>query len=58
MFQIFLSALGLMALGMAVAIFALGLMGALPMVVAAFGATLVGTGGVGFIFAPLIDPNF
>lgn len=58
MFQIFLSALGLTALGMAVAIFSLGLMGALPMVGAVIGATLVGTGGVGFIFAPLIDPNF
>lgn len=57
MFSLFVSALGLMALGMAVAIFSLGLMGSLPMVFAVFSATLVGTGGIGFIFAPLIDPN-
>ena len=48
-------ALGSMSLGAAVFIFYLGLVGALPVVVALICATMVGGGGIGLIFSPLID---
>ena len=48
-------ALGSMSLGAATAIFYLGLAGALPMLLAVGCATMVGGGGIGLIFSPLID---
>lgn len=48
-------ALGCMAVGAAVFIFYLGLVGALPVTVALVCATMVGGGGIGLIFTPLID---
>lgn len=48
-------ALGSMSVGAATAIFYLGLAGALPMVLAVGCATMVGGGGIGLIFSPLID---
>lgn len=48
-------ALGSMSLGAATAIFYLGLAGALPMLLAVGCATMVGGGGIGLIFTPLID---
>jgi hypothetical protein len=48
-------ALGSMSLGAATAIFYLGLAGAVPMVLAIGCATMVGGGGIGLIFSPLID---
>ncbi len=48
-------ALGSMSLGAAVFIFYLGLVGALPVVVALICATMVGGGGIGLIFTPLIN---
>lgn len=48
-------ALGCMAVGAAVFIMFLGLAGALPVVVAVVCATMVGGGGVGLIFTPLIN---
>ena len=48
-------ALGCMSVGAAVFIMFLGLAGALPVVVAIGCATMVGGGGIGLIFTPLID---
>ena len=48
-------ALGCMSVGAAVFIMFLGLAGALPVVVAIGCATMVGGGGIGLIFSPLID---
>ena len=48
-------ALGSMSVGAAVFILFLGLAGALPVVVALVCATMVGGGGIGLIFTPLID---
>lgn len=48
-------ALGCMSVGAAVFIFYLGLAGALPVVVALICATMVGGGGIGLIFTPLIN---
>ena len=48
-------ALGSMSVGAATVIFYLGLAGALPMVLAVGCATMVGGGGIGLIFTPLID---
>ena len=48
-------ALGCMSVGAGAAIFYLGLAGALPMVLAIGCATMVGGGGIGLIFSPLLD---
>ena len=48
-------ALGSMSVGAAVFILFLGLAGALPVVIALICATMVGGGGIGLIFTPLID---
>ena len=48
-------ALGCMAVGAAVFILFLGLAGALPVVIALVCATMVGGGGIGLIFTPLIN---
>ena len=48
-------ALGCMSVGAAVFILFLGLAGALPVVIALICATMVGGGGIGLIFTPLID---
>ena len=48
-------ALGSMSVGAGAAIFYLGLAGSLPMVLAGGCAALVGGGGIGLIFSPLID---
>lgn len=48
-------ALGCMSVGAAVFIMFLGLAGALPVVVALICATMVGGGGIGLIFTPLIN---
>ena len=48
-------ALGSMSVGAGAAIFYLGLAGALPMLLAVGCASLVGGGGIGLIFSPLID---
>ena len=48
-------AIGSMSVGAGAAIFCLGLVGYLPMLLAIGCATAVGGGGIGLIFSPLID---
>ena len=48
-------ALGCMSVGAGAAIFYLGLAGAIPMLLSIGCATMVGGGGIGLIFSPLMD---
>ena len=53
--QALIFALGCMSVGAASVIIWLGFVGALSILVAFFCASLVGGGGIGLIFSPLID---